>query len=52
MATPDIMKAMADQGSELGRTSPQEFSDFIDAERSRWKALATESGVPSVPGPL
>jgi tripartite-type tricarboxylate transporter receptor subunit TctC len=50
MGAPDMMKAIADQGGELGRTSPQEFSDFLDAERSRWKRLATESGVPSVPG--
>ncbi len=52
MATPDMTKAIADEGGELGRTSPQEFSDFIDAERSRWKQLATESGVSSVPRPL
>jgi tripartite-type tricarboxylate transporter receptor subunit TctC len=43
--TPDVMKAIADQGSEPGRTSPREFSDFIDSERGRWKKLATESGV-------
>jgi tripartite-type tricarboxylate transporter receptor subunit TctC len=43
--TPDVMTAVADQGSEAGRTSPEEFSEFIDAERSRWKKLATESGV-------
>jgi tripartite-type tricarboxylate transporter receptor subunit TctC len=52
MASPDMMKAMADQGSEPGRTTPQEFADFIAVERSRWKRLATESGVPSVLGPL
>ncbi len=47
--TPDVRKAIADQGSEPGRTSPKEFSDFIDSERARWKNLARESGVPSVP---
>ena len=51
MASSEMMKAIEDQGSELGRTSPQEFSDFIEAERSRWKLLATESGVASVLGP-
>jgi tripartite-type tricarboxylate transporter receptor subunit TctC len=51
LATPDVMKAIADQGGEAGRTSSQEFSDFIDSERSRWKKLVAESGVPSVSGP-
>jgi tripartite-type tricarboxylate transporter receptor subunit TctC len=46
--TPEVMKAIADQGSEPGRTSPQEFSDFMDSERSRWRKLATESGAPIV----
>jgi tripartite-type tricarboxylate transporter receptor subunit TctC len=50
--TPEVMKALAGQGSEAGRTSPQEFSEFIDAERSRWEKLAIESGVLGVSGPL
>jgi tripartite-type tricarboxylate transporter receptor subunit TctC len=46
---PDVKQALAEQGSLPGRTSPQEFSDFIDAERARWRELAIESDVPRVP---
>jgi Tripartite tricarboxylate transporter family receptor len=49
---PEMVKAMADQGGEPGRVSPHGFSDFIQSERSRWKKLAAESGVPTVAGPL
>jgi hypothetical protein len=46
------MKALADQGSEAGRTTPGDFSAFIDSEHSRWKELAEESCVRGVSGPL
>jgi tripartite-type tricarboxylate transporter receptor subunit TctC len=52
LATPDLTKAMADQGSDAGQTSPEAFSTFVEAERSRWRTLATETGVRGVSRPL
>ncbi|MGD0529983.1 MAG: tripartite tricarboxylate transporter substrate binding protein [Polyangiaceae bacterium] len=50
--TPDMRKAMADQGSEPGCTSPEGFAELLRSERARWKRLVAESGVATVRGPI
>lgn len=50
--TPDMRKAMADQGSEPGHASPEGFSELLRSERARWKRLVAESGVATVRGPI
>jgi tripartite-type tricarboxylate transporter receptor subunit TctC len=47
--SPDIKKEIADEGGEPGATtSPERFGEFINTERTHWRALVRESGVPKV----
>jgi tripartite-type tricarboxylate transporter receptor subunit TctC len=48
LRTPEIRKAIADEGGEAAATTPEQFGAFIAAERTRWSALVRESGVPKV----
>ena len=46
--TPEIQREIADEGGTAGDTTPDTFSQFLDAERTRWRALVNESGIPKV----
>jgi tripartite-type tricarboxylate transporter receptor subunit TctC len=32
--------------------TPEEFATFLSAERTRWRQLVTDAGIPRVDGPL
>ncbi|HZO24304.1 MAG TPA: tripartite tricarboxylate transporter substrate binding protein [Steroidobacteraceae bacterium] len=44
----DIKTEIAEEGGEVGATTPESFAAFIESERRRWSALVRESGVPRV----
>ena len=49
LQTPQIRQEIADEGGEPGATTtPERFGAFIDSERTHWRALVRESGVPKV----
>jgi tripartite-type tricarboxylate transporter receptor subunit TctC len=48
LGTPEISKEIADEGGEVGHTTPDTFTTFLRAERTRWSALVDESGIPKV----
>jgi tripartite-type tricarboxylate transporter receptor subunit TctC len=48
LSEPDIQREIAQQGGEVGKTSPRQFARFIESERVHWKRLVEESGVAKV----
>ena len=44
MNAPDVRERMASQGFDIVANTPQEFSQFLQAEVTRWKAAVKESG--------
>jgi tripartite-type tricarboxylate transporter receptor subunit TctC len=52
LSTPEIKKEIADEGGEAGSTTPDAFTAFLRAERTRWSVLVDESGVPKVAAAL
>jgi len=48
LSTPQIRKEIADEGGEAGSTTSDDFAAFLRAERTRWRALVDESGIPKV----
>jgi tripartite-type tricarboxylate transporter receptor subunit TctC len=48
LRSPEVKKEIADEGGEAGNTTPDAFAAFIRAERTRWSALVTESGIAKV----
>ena len=46
--TPEIKKEIADEGGEAGGTTPDTFTAFLRAERTRWSALVEESRIPKI----
>jgi tripartite-type tricarboxylate transporter receptor subunit TctC len=41
--TPDSVEKLASQGADPAGTTPREFAEFLQSERSRWQALAREA---------
>jgi tripartite-type tricarboxylate transporter receptor subunit TctC len=39
LASPEMQKVLANQGAERGSGSPQDFAEFIAAERRKWGAV-------------
>jgi tripartite-type tricarboxylate transporter receptor subunit TctC len=39
LASPEMQKVIARMGAEAGSGSPQDFADFIAAERRKWQAV-------------
>jgi tripartite-type tricarboxylate transporter receptor subunit TctC len=52
LSSPEVEKTVAEEGGELGHTTPEQFSSYIQAERTKWSKLATETEVPKVDRPL
>jgi len=52
LSTPEVEKTVAEQGGELGHTTPEQFARYIQAERTKWSKLATETNTPKVDRPL
>jgi tripartite-type tricarboxylate transporter receptor subunit TctC len=48
LSTPEIKKEIADEGGEAGNTTPDSFTAFLRDERTHWRALVDESGIPKV----
>lgn len=48
LRTAAIRREIADEGGEAGSTTPEGFAAFLHAERQRWSALVSESGIPRV----
>ena len=48
LSSPEIRKEIAEEGGEAGSTTSDDFTTFLRAERSRWRALVDESGIPKV----
>ena len=44
MNAPEVRERMASQGFDIVANTPQEFSQFLQAEVTRWKAAVKESG--------
>ena len=42
---PDVMKAIADTGSQVRGGSPQAFSQFIESERTKWAKVIKAAGI-------
>lgn len=45
VASPDFRKRIEAMGGIPRSSSPQEFAEFIDAERPKWEGLIKESGI-------
>jgi tripartite-type tricarboxylate transporter receptor subunit TctC len=50
LKTPDIDRAITDEGGQAGATSPAQFAAFIKADRARWRRLVEEVEIPQVRG--
>ena len=48
LSAPEIKKEIADEGGEAGSTTSDDFTAFLQTERTRWSALVDESGIPKV----
>jgi tripartite-type tricarboxylate transporter receptor subunit TctC len=45
LATSEMQKVIARMGAEAGSGSPQDFADFINAERRKWEAVVTTAKI-------
>ena len=52
LSTPEVEKTVAEQGGELGHTTPEQFGSYIQAERDKWSKLAVETNMAKVDKPL
>jgi len=52
LSTPEVEKTVAEQGGTLAHTTPEQFSSYIHAERTKWSKLAIETEIPRVDRPL
>ena len=52
LSTPELEKTVTEQGGELGHTTPEQFGDFMDADREKWKKLVAATDIPKVDGPI
>jgi len=52
LSTPEVAKAVTEQGGELGHTTPEQFGSYIQADRGKWKKLAAEAGISKVDRPI
>jgi tripartite-type tricarboxylate transporter receptor subunit TctC len=52
LLTPEVEKEIAHEGGQSGRTSPEQFADYIRNERAKWRNLAIETGVRNISGPM
>jgi tripartite-type tricarboxylate transporter receptor subunit TctC len=52
LSTPEMEKMVAEQGGELGHTTPEQFSSYIQAARKKWSKLAVETDTPKVDRPI
>jgi len=52
LGSPEVAKTVAAQGGEVGRTTPEQFGSYIQAERKKWAKLAAESNISKVGGPI
>ncbi|OGA33991.1 MAG: hypothetical protein A3G80_00905 [Betaproteobacteria bacterium RIFCSPLOWO2_12_FULL_62_13b] len=43
--SPDVVEKLATQGAEPAGTSPREFADFLQSERSKWLTLIKEANI-------
>ena len=49
---PGVRKAIEEVGGQPLPMTPEELATFVTAERSKWKHLVVEAGIPRVDGPL
>ena len=42
---PDVLKAIADTGSQIRGGSPETFAQFIDTERAKWAKVIKSAGI-------
>ncbi len=45
LASPDMQKVLARMGAERGTGSPQDYADFIAAERRKWEAVVNAANL-------
>jgi tripartite-type tricarboxylate transporter receptor subunit TctC len=45
LAMPDVRKKLEDAGLEIGGGSPQNFTDFIGSEMTKWAKVAKDAGI-------
>jgi tripartite-type tricarboxylate transporter receptor subunit TctC len=45
LASPEMQKVLTNMGAERGTGSPEDFADFIAAERRKWEAVASAAGI-------
>jgi tripartite-type tricarboxylate transporter receptor subunit TctC len=48
LRAPEIRKEIADEGGEAGSATSDDFTAFLRAERTHWRTLVDESGIPKV----
>jgi tripartite-type tricarboxylate transporter receptor subunit TctC len=49
---PAVRRAIEEVGGEPLPMTPEQFATFVAAERTKWKQLVTDAGIPRVDGPL
>ena len=45
LAMPDVRKKLEDAGLDVGGGSPQQFTDFIGSEMTKWAKVAKDAGI-------